>query len=147
VICIDNRGVPAPRGRAFRKSIYRRIGILASSDQATAVEKILSSRSYLDPDRVAVWGWSGGGSMSLNLLFRSPEIYSTAISVAPVPDMNYYDTIYQVFSPLPVLSRVDLFTASAHRLLVHGHRSGTWDCPLRTNKATSKAPQSPLLTK
>jgi dipeptidyl-peptidase 4 len=105
VICIDNRGVPAPRGRAFRKSIYRQIGILASSDQAAAVEQILSSRSYLDPHRVAVWGWSGGGSMSLNLLFRSPQLYSTAISVAPVPDMHYYDTIYQVSpSPSPSLT-------------------------------------------
>lgn len=99
VICVDNRGVPAPRGRAFRKSIYRQIGILASRDQAIATEKILSSRPYLDPSRVAIWGWSGGGSMSLNLLFRSPHIYRTAISVAPVPDMHYYDTIYQVSSP------------------------------------------------
>ena len=96
VICVDNRGVPAPRGRAFRKSIYRQIGVLASSDQSTAAEKILSARPYLDPARVAVWGWSGGGSMSLNLLFRSTHLYRTAISVAPVPDMHYYDTIYQV---------------------------------------------------
>lgn len=97
VICVDNRGVPAPRGRAFRKSVYKQIGILSSSDQAQAVTKILASRPYLDPNRVAVWGWSGGGSMSLNLLFRYPSIYKTAISVAPVPDMHYYDTIYQVY--------------------------------------------------
>lgn len=96
VICVDNRGVPAPRGRAFRKSVYKQIGILSSSDQARAVEQILSSRPYLDPNRVGVWGWSGGGTMSLNLLFRYTSIYRTAISVAPVPDMQYYDTIYQV---------------------------------------------------
>jgi dipeptidyl-peptidase-4 len=68
---------------------------VASSDQSQAVKNILGSRPYIDPAKVAVWGWSGGGSMSLNALFRYPDIYNTAISVAPVPDMKYYDTIYQ----------------------------------------------------
>ena len=71
------------------------MGILASSDQAKAVEEVLQARPYLDPSRVAIWGWSGGGSMSLNALFRYPELYSCAVSVAPVPDMRLYDTIYQ----------------------------------------------------
>ena len=50
---------------------------------------------YLDSTRVGVWGWSGGGSMTLNLLFRSPDLYNVGMSVAPVPDMRLYDTIYQ----------------------------------------------------
>ena len=70
VIAVDNRGTPSPRGREFRKSIYRQIGILASADQAAATRALLEERPYLDEDRVAIWGWSGGGSMTLNALFR-----------------------------------------------------------------------------
>ncbi|MFT4549344.1 MAG: dipeptidyl-peptidase-4 [Verrucomicrobiales bacterium] len=95
VIAIDNRGTPSPRGREFRKSIYRQIGVLASTDQAAATRALLKERSYLDPERVAIWGWSGGGSMTLNALFRYPELYQTGISIAAVPDMRLYDTIYQ----------------------------------------------------
>jgi dipeptidyl-peptidase-4 len=95
VMCVDNRGTPSLRGRAFRKSIYGKIGQVASLDQSLALQEILRSRPYLDPARVAIWGWSGGGSMSLNMLFRYPDLYSTAVSVAPVPDMRLYDTIYQ----------------------------------------------------
>ncbi|MGA8168950.1 MAG: prolyl oligopeptidase family serine peptidase, partial [Candidatus Acidiferrales bacterium] len=50
---------------------------------------------YVDADRVAVWGWSGGGTNTLNLMFRSPEIYKVGMSVAPVPDQRIYDSIYQ----------------------------------------------------
>ncbi len=95
VMSIDNRGTPAPKGREWRKSIYRQIGILASQDQADAVKAILAKRPYLDAKRVGVWGWSGGGSMTLNALFRYPDIYATGVSIAPVPNQLYYDTIYQ----------------------------------------------------
>jgi dipeptidyl-peptidase-4 len=95
VVSVDNRGTPVPRGREWRKRVYRNIGTLASADQAAAAKKILAENSYLDPNRVGVWGWSGGGSMTLNLMFRSPEIYRAGISIAPVPDMRLYDTIYQ----------------------------------------------------
>ncbi len=95
VMSFDNRGTPSPRGRQWRKSVYRQIGILASSDQAAAVQSVLAKRPYLDAKRVGVWGWSGGGSMTLNLMFRSPDLYATGISIAPVPNQLYYDTIYQ----------------------------------------------------
>lgn len=95
VMSFDNRGTPAPRGRQWRKSVYRQIGILASSDQAAAVQTVLQQRPYLDPDRVGIWGWSGGGSMTLNALFRYPETYASGVSIAPVPNQLYYDTIYQ----------------------------------------------------
>jgi dipeptidyl-peptidase-4 len=95
VACVDNRGTPAPKGREWRKIIYGSVGVLASKEQAAAVRKLLSERPYLDGDRVASWGWSGGGSMTLNLLFRSPELYKVGMSVAPVPDQALYDTIYQ----------------------------------------------------
>ncbi|MCU0709559.1 MAG: S9 family peptidase [Pirellula sp.] len=95
VMSFDNRGTPAPRGRSWRKSIYRQIGILASADQAAAVKSVLKERPYLDPERIGVWGWSGGGSMTLNALFRYPDIYKAGVSIAPVPNQLYYDTIYQ----------------------------------------------------
>jgi len=95
VASFDNRGTPAPRGRAWRKSVYRQIGILASADQAAAVRAALAAWPYADPERVGVWGWSGGGSMTLNAMFRYPDLYKAGISVASVPDQRLYDTIYQ----------------------------------------------------
>jgi dipeptidyl-peptidase-4 len=95
VACVDNRGTPAPKGREWRKVVYGAVGVLASKEQAAAVRQLLATRPYLDPERVASWGWSGGGSMTLNLLFRSPDLYKVGMSVAPVPDQTLYDTIYQ----------------------------------------------------
>ncbi|MEP6849977.1 MAG: DPP IV N-terminal domain-containing protein [Acidobacteriota bacterium] len=95
VASVDNRGTPEPRGRAWRKSIYRKIGVLSSQDQAAAVKAMLDKTPYLDPSRVGVWGWSGGGSSTLNAMFRYPEIYRMGMSLAPVADMRLYDTIYQ----------------------------------------------------
>jgi len=94
IISIDNRGTPAPRGREFRKCIYGQIGILASSDQADAT-KAIAEWDFIDKERIGIWGWSGGGSMSLNAIFRFPDLYKTAIAVAPVGDQRLYDTIYQ----------------------------------------------------
>lgn len=95
VMSVDNRGTPAPRGRAWRKCIYRRIGILASADQAAATRAIIKSRPYIDPDRIGIWGWSGGGSMSLNAIFRYPDLYHTAMAIAFISNQRFYDTIYQ----------------------------------------------------
>ncbi|HEU5411486.1 MAG TPA: S9 family peptidase [Candidatus Acidoferrales bacterium] len=95
VASIDNRGTPAPKGREWRKIIYGAVGVLSSKEQAAAVQAIARERSYVDAERVAVWGWSGGGTNTLNLMFRSPEIYKVGMSVAPVPDQRIYDTIYQ----------------------------------------------------
>ena len=94
VVSVDNRGTPAPRGRAWRKSVYKQIGILASMDQAAAA-KVITSWPFVDATRVGIWGWSGGGSMTLNMMFRYPDLYHTGMSVAPVADQKYYDTIYQ----------------------------------------------------
>jgi dipeptidyl-peptidase-4 len=95
VASFDNRGTPAPRGRAWRKSIYRQIGILASADQAAAVRAAVAAWPFVDAERIGVWGWSGGGSMTLNAMFRYPDLYKAGISVASVPDQRLYDTIYQ----------------------------------------------------
>jgi dipeptidyl-peptidase 4 len=95
VMSIDNRGTPAPRGRAWRKSVYRQIGILAPADQAAATREILRTRPYLDPARVGIWGHSGGGSMSLHAIFREPGLYRTAMALSFVANQRFYDTIYQ----------------------------------------------------
>ncbi len=95
VASVDNRGTPAPRGRDWRKSIYRQIGILASADQAAATRQLLHERPYIDPARVGIWGWSGGGQMTLNALFRYPAVYKVGMAVAFVSDQRLYDTIYQ----------------------------------------------------
>lgn len=94
VASVDNRGTPAPRGRVWRKAIYRRIGILNSGDQAKAVQAI-SKWPFVDASRIGIWGWSGGGSSTLNAMFRYPDLYRVGMAVAPVPDIRYYDTIYQ----------------------------------------------------
>jgi len=95
VLSFDNRGTPAPRGREWRKSIYRQVGILAPTDQAAALGHTLEARPYLDRDRIGIWGWSGGGSMTLNALLKYPDLYQAGIAVASVPNMRLYDTIYQ----------------------------------------------------
>ncbi|MFL2484739.1 MAG: S9 family peptidase [Verrucomicrobiales bacterium] len=95
VMSFDNRGSASPRGRDWRKASNGKIGILPPKDQAAAVSKVLDERPYIDAKRVGSWGWSGGGSMSLNAIFKYPHLYKTAIAVASVPNQRHYDTIYQ----------------------------------------------------
>lgn len=95
IASFDNAGTPSPKGRAWRKVIYGSVGVLSSKQQAAAVRSLAAMHSYVDLDRVGVYGWSGGGSMTLNLIFRSPELYKVAVAGAPVPDETLYDTIYQ----------------------------------------------------
>lgn len=95
VASIENRGTPVPHGRNWRKAAFRQIGILAAQDQAEGVRALLKRWPFADAARVGVWGWSGGGSMSLNAIFRYPDLYSTAIAVAPNANQLLYDTIYQ----------------------------------------------------
>jgi len=95
VASLDNRGTPAPRGRQWRKSVYRQIGILASADQAAGVRAMIDTFPFIDHDRIGSWGWSGGGTMTLNALFRYPELYTMGMAVAVISDQKVYDTVYQ----------------------------------------------------
>ncbi|MEZ4775198.1 MAG: S9 family peptidase [Bacteroidia bacterium] len=94
VMTVDNRGTPSLRGRDWRKVVYGQIGILASDDQADAAREI-GKWEWVDAERMGIWGWSGGGSMTLNMMFRYPGLYNTGMSVAPVADQRLYDCIYQ----------------------------------------------------
>ncbi len=95
VASVDNRGTNVPKGHDWRKCVHRQIGSLASQEQAQAVRELIKRWPLVDPTRVGSWGWSGGGSMSLNAIFRYPDLYRTAIAIAPVADQRLYDTIYQ----------------------------------------------------
>jgi len=111
-ISIDNRGTPAPKGRKWRKSIYRKIGVTNIDDQAMAAKEILKW-DFVDPERIAVWGHSGGGSATLNLMFRYPEIYKTGISISAVTNQLTYDNIYQErFMGLPQENMEDFINGS-----------------------------------
>jgi len=104
IMSIDNRGTPGPKGRDWRKSIYGKVGVISSEDQAAVTRKIIEKYDFVDAERIGIWGWSGGGSMTLNMLFRYPEIYKTGMSVAPVADQLMYDNIYQErYSGVPQL--------------------------------------------
>lgn len=130
VMSFDNRGTNAPRGRAWRKSIYRQVGILAPQDQAAALKKVIETRPYVDATRVGIWGWSGGGSMTLNAMLKYPNLYHTGIAIASVPNMRFYDTIYQErYMGLPKDNPEGYLKGSAinyasqlkgHLLLIHG---------------------------
>lgn len=95
VISVDNRGTPAPKGTAFRKVVYGAVGDLSAKDQAAAVRALAARHAFIDASRVGIWGWSGGGSNTLNAMFRFPDVFHVGVSVAPVPDQELYDTIYQ----------------------------------------------------
>ena len=95
VVSFDNEGTPAPKGRAWRKAVVGRIGVLSSREQAEAVRALARARRYVDSTRVAIWGWSGGGSSTLQAMFRYPDVYQVGMAVASVADETLYDTIYQ----------------------------------------------------
>ncbi|MFT3979941.1 MAG: S9 family peptidase [Ferruginibacter sp.] len=126
---IDNRGTPALKGAAWRKAIYRKIGDINIRDMAQGMKKLLEL-PYMDKSRVAVWGWSGGGSSTLHLLFRYPEIFQTGIAIAAVGNQLFYDNIYQErYMGLPQENKQDFINGSAityaknlkgHLLYIHG---------------------------
>lgn len=95
IVSIDNRGTKVPRGRDFRKCIYRQIGLLAADDQAAAAKKILQMYPFTDPAHTGIWGWSGGGQMSLHCIFRHGDVFKSAIAVSFVSHQALYDNIYQ----------------------------------------------------
>lgn len=95
VVSIDNRGTACPKGAAWRRSVFGSLGPLSTEDQADALKKLGDMRPYLDLSRVGIWGWSGGGSNTLNAMFRKPEVYHTGIAVVPKPQPWLYNAWFQ----------------------------------------------------
>lgn len=95
VVSFDNQGTPAPRGAAWRRAGYGRMGILSSQQQAEAIQALAKEHPYLDTTRMGIFGWSGGGSSTQNMMFRHPGVYGTGIAVAGVPVRAKYDSIYE----------------------------------------------------
>ena len=112
-VTIDNRGSPVLKSAAWRKSIYRKIGNINIIDMAKGFEKLLELNPYMDRERTAVWGWSGGGSSTLHLLFRYPDLFKTGIAIAAVSNQLFYDNIYQErYMGLPQENRDDFINGS-----------------------------------
>lgn len=95
VMSIDPRGTPSPKGRKWRKAIYGQLGWVAANDHAAATREIAKTRSYIDPGRVGIYGHSGGGQMSLNLIFRYPDLYHLAMPSSFVSHQKLYHPSYQ----------------------------------------------------
>lgn len=95
VVSIENRGAKAPRGREWRKCIYGEVGTFAAEDQCRGVLDMAKQYPFIDKSRIGITGWSGGGSQTLNSMFRYPEVFHTGIAIAFVADQRLYDTIYQ----------------------------------------------------
>ncbi|MEZ5942173.1 MAG: DPP IV N-terminal domain-containing protein [Planctomycetaceae bacterium] len=95
VVSIDNRGTPAPKGAAWRRAIFGSLGPLSTEDQAAGLKELARQRPFVDLSRVAIWGWSGGGSNTLNAMFRKPNVYHVGIAVVPKPQPHLYNAWFQ----------------------------------------------------
>ena len=95
VVSIENRGANTPRGREWRKCIYGEVGTFSSEDQSRGILDMARQHPFIDASRIGVTGWSGGGSQTLNCMFRYPKVFHTGIAIAFVADQRLYDTIYQ----------------------------------------------------
>lgn len=100
LVCVDGRGTGG-RGEEFRKCTYRDLGRLELVDQIETA-KYLGKMSFVDPSRIAIYGWSYGGFMALNCILQGADVFKCAIAVAPVTSWRYYDTIYtELYNGLP----------------------------------------------
>jgi dipeptidyl-peptidase 4 len=95
VVSIDNRGTPAPKGAAWRRSVFGSLGPLSTEEQAAGLRELGRMKPYVDLSRVGIWGWSGGGSNTLNAMFRKPDSYHVGIAVVPKPQPHLYNAWFQ----------------------------------------------------
>jgi len=92
IFSVDNRGTPG-RDRKFQTAIFHQFGAIELKDQLTALDQLLAQYPQLDASRIAIWGWSNGGFMTLYALTHSDR-FKCGVSVAPVTDWHDYDSIY-----------------------------------------------------
>jgi len=95
VVSIDNRGTPAPKGAAWRRSVFGSLGPLSTEEQESGLKAMAKQCPFIDTSRVGIWGWSGGGSNTLNAMFRKPETYHVGIAVVPKPQPHLYNAWFQ----------------------------------------------------
>ncbi len=95
VVSIDNRGTPAPKGAAWRRAIFGSLGPLSTEEQEAGLKELGRLHPYADLSRVGIWGWSGGGSNTLNAMFRKPDSYHVGIAVVPKPQPHLYNAWFQ----------------------------------------------------
>jgi dipeptidyl-peptidase-4 len=95
IVSIDNRGTPAPKGAAWRREVFGSLGPLSTREQAAGLKEMARTRPYIDLSRVGIWGWSGGGSNTLNAMFREPDTYHVGIAVVPKPQPHLYNAWFQ----------------------------------------------------
>lgn len=92
VVCVDGRGTGG-RGADFAKCTYLNLGVKEAKDQVeTAL--YLGRQSYVDKNRIGIWGWSYGGYMTIMSMSEGTPVFKAGVAVAPVTDWNYYDTVY-----------------------------------------------------
>lgn len=92
VVCVDGRGTGF-KGANFKKVTQKELGKFEVADQIF-VAKQLAKESFVDANRIGIWGWSFGGFMSSNALFQANDVFKTAIAVAPVTSWRFYDSVY-----------------------------------------------------
>ena len=92
VACVDGRGTGF-KGTAFKKVTYKQLVYFETLDQIEVARK-LGQKSYIDAERIGIWGWSYGGHMSTNCILKGNDVFALAIAVAPVTSWRFYDTIY-----------------------------------------------------
>lgn len=92
VACVDPRGTGA-RGEEFRKMTYQQLGKYESDDQVEAA-KYLGTLPFVDKNRIGIWGWSYGGFMAALCMEKGADVFKTGISVAPVTNWRFYDSVY-----------------------------------------------------
>ncbi|MDE2794167.1 MAG: DPP IV N-terminal domain-containing protein [Gemmatimonadota bacterium] len=95
VVSIENRGTPAPKGAEWRRAPFPTIGVQSTEEHAAGVREMGRMLPYVDLSRVGIWGWSGGGSNTLNSLFRRPDVYHVGIAVVPKPQPHLYNAWFQ----------------------------------------------------
>lgn len=128
VACVDGRGTAA-RGEEFRKCTYLKLGQPEAEDQVAAAQ-YLGRQSYIDQNRIGIWGWSFGGTMTLMAMSRGQGTFKVGVAIAPVTDWRLYDTVYtERFMRTPNENFVGYSSSSAVEcakdlqgklLLVHG---------------------------
>ncbi len=131
VVSIDNRGTPAPKGAAWRRAIFGSLGPLSTDEQEAGLQALAKQCPFIDLSRVGIWGWSGGGSNTLNALFRKPDSYQVGIAVVPKPSRTSTTLGFKKFTcaialstPLAMNDLPPSISPRAERQAADHHRFG-----------------------